>query len=302
MSERIFSELIRKRWAESKFVCVGLDTDLKNPKFPETAIKDSSEKTIFSFNQAIIDATCETVCAYKPNVAFYDRLGWEGRMALVRTVVYINDRAPGVPVIGDFKRGDIGNTNLGYVDEAFEVFGFDAVTLHPWLGGEALQPFLDREDKGFFILCRTSNPGAGEFQDLYTLTFNPNEQPVGVSDEAFLQRIKQESMQLYQRNARNVVTNWNKNGNCGLVVGATYPEELAAVRKIVGDDIPILLPGIGAQGGEVEPTVKAGKDSKGSAMVINVGRAIIFASSDPNYAEAARQATIRYHEMINQYR
>ena len=279
MATRVFKELIGERWEEGKFVCVGLDTDLTNPKFPAVARRETDEETMVYFGSSIIDATCDRVCAYKPNWAFYAGLGLPGFSALIRTVAYANQRAPGVPVIGDMKVADIGDTNNGYVRAAFEVFGFDAITLHPYLGGEALQPFLTRPDKSFFVLCRTSNPGAGEFQDL-DLLGRPE--------------------QLYHRVARQVVAG-NKLENCGIVVGATYPRELEEVRYIVGD-MPILIPGIGDQGGEVEPAVKYGMSPRKKDAIYNSARGIIFTSSGPDFAEAARRETLKLHEMINQYR
>jgi len=274
---RVFSELISARWDEKKSVCVGLDSE--RAKIPKAAVRDTDEETLVHFNSALADATCDLVCAYKPNWAFYLALGLPGLSALIKTVAYINQRAPGVPVIGDVKVADIGNTNNGYVKAAFEVFGFDAITVHPYLGGEALQPFLSRPDKGFFVLSRTSNPGAGEFQD--------------IRDEG-------DCIPLFMRVAKAVV-GWNKLGNCGIVVGATYPEELRDVRQEVGD-LPILIPGIGAQGGEVEPAVKYGMSKRKKDAIYNSARAIIFASSGPDFAEAARRETLKLHEMINQYR
>lgn len=279
MATRVFKELIEARWDERKAVCVGLDTDLTNPKFPAAARREIDEETAVYFGSSIVDATWDLVCAFKPNWAFYAALGLPGFSALVRTVTYAHQRAPGVPVIGDMKVADIGSTNMGYVLAAFEVFGFDAITLHPYLGGEALQPFLSRPDKGFFVLCRTSNPGAGEFQDI---------------------RDDGDCIPLFLRVAKAVVS-WNKLGNCGIVVGATYPEELGKVRQAVGN-LPILIPGIGAQGGEVELAVKHGMSPRGADAIYNSARAIIFASSGPDFAEAARRETLKLHELINQYR
>ncbi|OIO46165.1 MAG: orotidine 5'-phosphate decarboxylase [Parcubacteria group bacterium CG1_02_39_15] len=274
---RVFSELINARWDEKKSVCVGLDSE--RGKIPSASVKDTDEETLVYFNSAIVDATCDLVCAYKPNWAFYLALGLPGLSALVKTVAYANKRAPGVPVIGDTKVADIGNTNNGYVKAAFEVFGFDAITLHPYLGGEALQPFLSRPDKGFFVLSRTSNPGAGEFQDI---------------------RDDGDCIPFFMRVAKAVVE-WNKLGNCGIVVGATYPEELKDIRQEVGN-LPILIPGLGAQGGEVEPAVKYGMSERKKDAIYNSARAIIFGSSGSDFAEVARQKTIELHEMINQYR
>lgn len=275
MIERIFRDLIEGRWDEKKFVCVGLDSD--RAKIPQVAVKGSDEETLVYFNSALVDITCDLVCAYKPNWAFYAGLGLPGLSALIKTVAYINQRAPGVPVIGDMKVADIGNTNNGYVRAAFEVFSFDAITLHPYLGGEALQPFLSRPDKGFFVLSRTSNPGAGEFQDIRT-----------------------DGTPLFMRVAKAVVE-WNKLENCGIVVGATYPDELGEIRQKVGN-MPILIPGLGAQGGEVQKAVTNGMSKRKKDAIYNSSRKVIFASNGPDFAEAARQKAIELHEMINQYR
>ena len=277
MQKRHFRELLEARWTEGKRVCVGLDSDLS--KIPACACKDDSPfARITIFNDAIIAATHDLVLAYKPNLAFYLSHGVQGINALIQTVNYIRVIAPEVPVILDAKFADIGNTNLGYAKFAYDEVSADAVTLHPYLGGEALKPFLDREEKGAIILCRTSNPGADEFQDFITAGGGTT---------------------LYQYVAHNVSTNWNKNGNCALVVGATYPQELAEVRSIVGD-MPILIPGIGAQGGDLEATVRAGKDSRNQGMIINSSRGIIFASKGEDFADAARRETQTLTKNINQ--
>lgn len=289
MNKRNFMALLRAQWDKGNFVCVGLDPDLK--KIPTCVLSCSdeckgtisTEDTIVEFNKAIVDLTKDLASTYKPNVAFFEAHGTDGLVALRRTIEYINAVAPDVPVILDAKRADIGNTNAGYVDAAFEYLGADAITVHPYLGAEALQPFLNCADKGIIVLCRTSNKGAGEFQD----------KSVSV--------VPGFNMPFYQYVARQVATDWNKNNNCLLVVGATYPEELAQVRKIVGD-MPILIPGIGAQGGDVEKTVLAGKDSRGQGMIINSSRGIIYASNGPDFAEASRAETLKLHNLINQYR
>lgn len=200
--------------------------------------------------------------------------------ALYQTVRYIKNNYPHIPVILDAKRADIGSTNDGYVKATFDLMGADAITVHPYLGKEALKPFLDRKDKGTIVLVRTSNPGAGEFQDL-----TPGET----------------GLPLYQVVAKNVASSWNENGNCCVVVGATYPKELAEVREIVGN-MPILIPGVGAQGGDVEAVVKSGQDSRGMGMIINSSRGIIFASKNEDFAQAARKATVKLRDEVNQYR
>ena len=283
-----FYQKLEGRWQQGNFVCVGLDSDFK--QFPELfKLAHNKGDAIFSFNRQIVDATADLVCAYKPNSAFYEALGREGWDALSRTTNYIKNRYPEIPVILDAKRADIGNTNNGYVEAAFDVLRADAITIHPYLGKEAMKPFLDRKDKGVIVLCRTSNPGAGEFQDFgdeYALG-----KMIGPSKDGHL----------YEKIARSVATEWNYNGNCALVVGATYPEELRNVRWIAGD-LPILLPGIGAQGGDVEATVKAGRDSKNQGMIINSSRGIIFASKGNDFAQAARIETQKLHDSINQFR
>ncbi len=219
----------------------------------------------FEFNQKIIDQTHDLVCAYKPNFAFYEALGSKGWENLKKTIEYIQRYHPGVVTIADAKRADIGNTNQGYMTAIFDELGFDAVTVNPYFGKEALQPFLDRKDKGIIVLCKTSNPGSNEFQDL-----------------------------IWEKVARNVTEDWNKNNNCLLVAGATYPEELKKIREIVGE-MTLLVPGIGAQGGEVEKTVKAGLNSHRAGMIINSSRGIIFAQNPRLEAQKLR-------EEINKYR
>ena len=222
---------------------------------------------------------------------------------MIKTILHIRTTAPEIPVILDAKRADIGNTNKGYVQAAFEYFGVDAITVHPFLGKEALQPFLGQKDKGIFVLCRTSNPGAGEFQDLVVETsIETDEGRIALGKVPQIFR-EQSGMNppLWAYVAASVAQNWNEHGNCGLVVGATYPEELSIVRRIIGD-LPILIPGIGTQGDDVEATVKAGMDSKKQGMIINSSRGIIFASKEADFAEAARQETLKLRKMINQYR
>jgi len=281
MSERNFREMLEARWNLRYFVCVGLDTDFsKISEEVKQKLKvptESAEDYMFTFNQAIVDITKDLVCAFKPNIAFYEAEGVDGIRALIRTTTYIREHAPHIPIILDAKRADIGNTNIGYVKAAFETYGVDAITVHPYLGREALQPFLDQKDKGIIVLVRTSNPGAGEFQKL-TSKGEP----------------------LYETVAWHVVREWNKNGNCGIVVGATYPEELREIRMIVGN-MPILIPGIGKQGGDVKKTVTAGKDSKGRGIVINSSRGIIFASTGADFAEVAREETQALHDEIQKY-
>ncbi|MBI4138055.1 MAG: orotidine-5'-phosphate decarboxylase [Candidatus Wildermuthbacteria bacterium] len=270
--------MLEVQWAKGNFVCVGLDSEFA--KIPDFVHQGGNSKgaTIIAFNRAIVEVTEDIVCAYKLNSAFYEAHGDEGIVALQQTIAHIHAIAPSVPVILDAKRGDIGTTNAGYVEAAFGFLRADAITVSPYLGAEALRPFLERAEKGIIVLCRTSNPGAGEFQDLL------------VSGEP-----------LYRLVARCVASEWNKNGNCALVVGATYPDELREVRELIGD-MPILIPGIGAQGGDVKAVVSAGQDSRGHGMIINSSRRIIFASRGPDFAESARQETEKLRDIINQCR
>ena len=307
MSKRNFRELIENKWSEKKFVCVGLDSD--SAKIPRTMYEGQDYfhwyEPIISFNKKIIDVTKDIACAYKINSAFYAAHGEQGFLVLDETIKHINTAVPDVPVIYDAKRADIGNTNVRYAQMAFEYLKADAITVHPYLGEEALIPFLERRDKGIFVLCRTSNLGAAEFQDLKIKPSLKEAKKFGLAWDSSDRNPEPcwvvTKIPLYQYIAYRVAKNWNKNNNCGLVVGATCPEELHEVRKIVGD-IPILIPGIGAQGGDIEKTVLAGKDSRGKGMIINASRSIIFASSGPDFAEAARRETLKLHNLISQYR
>lgn len=256
-------------------LCVGLDPDFD--KLPANV--RNQPQPLFEFNKAIIDATADLVSVYKPNSAFYEALGADGIEQLKLTSDYLHKNYPDVPIILDAKRADIGNTNNGYASFIFDYLGMDAVTLHPYLGREALQPFLDRKYKGLIILCRTSNPGAGEFQDLLA-----NGKPI------------------YQHVAEQVSKNWDTNKNCLLVVGATYPEEMKIIREIVGTDMPLLVPGIGVQGGDVESVMKAGLDDNHQGLIISSSREILYASNGEDFAEAARQKATTTRDEINKFR
>ena len=257
----------------NSLLCVGLDPELE--KLPGHVKK--SDAPLFTFNKSIIDATHDLVCAYKPNSAFYEAEGIEGIRQLKQTIDYIHTNHPDIPVILDAKRADIGNTNNGYIKFTFEYLGADALTIQPYPGKAALQPFLDQKDKGIIVWCKTSNPGSGEFQDMMT-----NEAGQGPATT------------LYEYVAKQVVHFWNTNNNCLLVVGATYPEELKKIRKIAGD-MTFLVPGIGAQGGDVEKTVRAGLNSKKAGMIVNSSRGMIF-------AEDPRKAATDLRDEINRYR
>src|SRR5579863_2715281 len=274
-----FITKLEQCWQKETLVCVGLDSDYN--QLPASVKQGKSiEEAIFAFNRQIIDATHDLVCVYKPNAAFYEAQGDAGLRALIRTVQYIHEVYPHIPVILDAKRADIGSTNVGYVAAVFDIISADAVTVHPYLGREALAPFLARKEKGILVLAKTSNPGASEFQDL---------------------RVGDAGEPLYLVVARHVAQTWNTNGNCAFVVGATYPEDLRKVRAIIGD-MPVLIPGIGTQGGEVAAIVQAGKDSRGWGMMISASRSIIFASQERDFAQAARHVTEQLKAEINSYR
>lgn len=290
MSGRDWNELLQARQEKGFKVCVGLDSD--DTRIPGSDRSPDVRGVIMTFNGPIVAATHDLVTAFKPNIAFYEAHGPAGLFALHDTIEYINQVAPEVPVVLDEKRADIGNTNRGYVRAAFEYFGADAVTVNPYLGAEGLQPFLDQKEKGIIVLCRTTNKGAREFQDrIVSITPEEAERwglPQGTT------------MPLYQLIAWRVSREWNSNNNCALVVGATYPEELAEVRQIVGEDMPLLIPGIGTQGGDLEKTVRAGVNSKGQGTIINSSSAIIFASNGLDFAEAARRETLKLHKAIQE--
>lgn len=271
-----FLKKLESCWdANDSLLCVGLDPIID--RLPKHLLE--SKTPFFDFNKAIIDATADLVCAFKPNSAFYEALGAAGITELKQTCDYIRETYSNIPVILDYKRGDIGNTNLHYNDFAFDYLGVDAATIHPYFGREAIQPFLDHKDKGIIIMCRNSNPGAGEFQDLEV-----------------------DGQKLYLRVAKNVAEDWNDNGNCLLVIGATVPQDLAEVRQVVGDDMVLLVPGIGAQGGNLEATLKAGLNKRGAGLIINSSRDILYQSSGKDFAEAARNRATATRELINKYR
>jgi orotidine-5'-phosphate decarboxylase len=239
-------------------LCVGLDPEMS--KLPKRFLGD--ELPMFSFCKWIIEETHSFTSAYKPNMAFFEARGTLGLRELERTVEYLRSEHPEIFTICDAKRGDIGNTNRGYVTSIFDEMGFDSVTLHPYLGREALMPFLEREDKASIVLCRTSNPGAGELQDL-----------------------KIEGRSMWEHVAERVSKDWNANGNCMLVVGATYPEEMRRIRE-VAPALPFLVPGVGAQGGDAGAVVANGLDANASGLLISSSRGILYANEP---AAAAKQ-------------
>ena len=267
---KFIEKLISISRKNNSLLCVGLDTDLE--KAPKFLLKDYDP--MFSFNQKIIDSTCDLVCAYKPNIAFYEAYGSKGWEALKKTCKAIPKE---IPIIIDAKRGDIGNTARMYAKTIFEDLGADATTVNAYMGEDAISPFLEYENKCAFILCLTSNKGAQDFQ-LSLVDGKP----------------------LYQLVVEKTLS-WNKKGNCGLVVGATYPEQLRKIREIA-KSLPILIPGIGAQSGEVESTIKFGTDEKGERAIINSSRGIIYASQKEDFAEAARDQALKLRDKINHCR
>lgn len=266
-----FIEKLKKRQrAVDSMLCVGLDAD-----------KD--EDSVLVFNKAIIDATAEFVCSYKLNLSFYSV---SGRMQVILkdTIDYIHGNHPEIPVILDAKEGDTANSAKKYVQGVFGRFEVDAATINPYLGQDSCQPFLDQKDKGIFILCKTSNPGSKDFQDLVV-------QPPA--------RPPYRACYLWEHVAFEVANFWNKNGNCGLVIGATYPEALKTIRQVVGD-MPILVPGIGVQEGKLEDVVRYGLDSTGFGLIISVSRSVIYASSGSDFAEAAGREAEKLRDQINE--
>jgi orotidine-5'-phosphate decarboxylase len=252
----------------NSLICVGLDPD------PE---KMPAGVDLFEFNKTIIDVTKDLVCAYKPNIAFYEAMGAAGLEALKKTCDYVPDH---IPVIIDAKRGDIGNTAKAYATSLFEGYGCDAVTVSPYLGRDSLEPFMAYEDKGLFVLCRTSNAGAADFQGLPVKT-DDGEKP------------------LYEVVAAKV-NEWNAADNLGLVVGATYPAELKAIRRAY-PTMPLLIPGVGTQGGKLSDVCTFGVDKKRERTIINVSRQVLYASSGKDWAQASRNAALALWNDTNFY-
>ena len=274
-----FNATLAARWAASgSLLCVGIDPE--PGRYPSTLADDPDRA--FTFGKAIIDATAEFACAFKPQIAHFAAQGAED--ALERLIAYAHAAHPGIPVILDAKRGDIGSTALNYAREAFDRFRADAVTANPYLGSDSLAPYLERADRGVVVLCRTSNPGAADLQDL----------PVASADGA--------TRPLYQRVAEKAARDWNANGNLSLVVGATWPEQLGEVRAIVGGDVPLLVPGIGAQGGDVEAVLKHGLNADHTGLIVSSSRAILYASSGADFADAAARVARETRNLINRYR
>ena len=274
-----FIEKLNAAWkTNNSLLCVGLDPDIK--RFP--AHLQGQPDAVFAFCKAIIDATADFACAFKPQIAYFAALRAEDQLEAICR--YLREQYPHIPLVLDAKRGDIGATAEQYAREAFERYNADAVTLNPYMGFDSIAPFLEWKDRGSIILCRTSNPGGSDLQFLT------------VGGQA-------QSMPLFQLVARLVASEWNTNGQCALVVGATFPQELAEVRSIVGD-LPLLVPGIGAQGGDIQATVLAGRTANGAGMMINSSRAILYAvpQAGEDFAQVARRVAADTCDAINLYR
>jgi len=268
-----FIEMLQAAWQKNdSLLCIGLDPDPM--KFP-THLQGRPE-AIFEFCRAIVDVTADLVCAFKPQIAYFAANRAEDQLQAL--IAHIHDLHPGIPVIVDAKRGDIGSTAEQYAIEVFERYRGDAITANPYMGRDSVEPYLAYRDKGVFLLCRTSNPGGSDLQFL----------DVG-------------GQKLYEHVAGIVARDWNMNGQCGLVVGATYPGEIARVRRIIGE-MPLLVPGIGAQGGDVEATLKAGRTACGTGLIVNNSRAILYAGKGEDFAQAARQAAMTSRALINRFR
>jgi orotidine-5'-phosphate decarboxylase len=268
--------LLQASRRNDSLLCVGLDVD--PARVPIHLLEGPG--WIEAFNRGIIEATSDLVCAYKPNLAFYEALGWDGWEGLRRTLAAMPAE---IPVIADAKRGDIGSTSEANARALFEELGFDAATMNPYTGLESLGPFLQYHDRGLLILCKTSNPGSGEFQDL-------------------LVEWGDERIPLYQAVARRVVE-WNSqaSGQCGLVVGATYPSQLREIRALASD-LPILIPGVGAQSGSLEEAVRLGVDSHRELAIVNMSRSVLYAANDQTWQQAARAEALRVVEIMRQCR
>jgi orotidine-5'-phosphate decarboxylase len=270
-----FIDKLNAAWASNdSLLCVGLDPDLA--RLP--AHLQGEPDGLVRFCTAIIDATADLACAFKPQIAYFAALGAEGQLEAICR--YLRETYPQIPLVLDAKRGDIGATAHQYAREAFERYGADAVTVNPYMGFDSVEPYLEWQDRGVIVLCRTSNAGGSDLQFL-----DCGGQP------------------LYQHVARLVADKWNRNGQCALVVGATFPDELAQVRRLVGD-LPLLVPGIGAQGGDIEATVRAGRSAAGTGMMINSSRAILYATPQggEDFAAAARRVALATRDTINRFR
>jgi orotidine-5'-phosphate decarboxylase len=268
-----FIESLNAAWSRTQsLLCVGLDPEPS--RFPGAL--NGRADSIFDFCRQIVDATAPFVCSFKPQIAYFSAHRAEDQ--LERLIAHIHAEHPGLPVILDAKRGDIGSTAEQYAREVFERYQADAVTVNPYMGFDSIEPYLEHVGKGVIVLCRTSNPGGSDLQFLDTA-----------------------GRPLYQVVAQLAAEKWNASGQLGLVVGATFPKEIEVVRGLVGE-MPLLIPGIGAQGGDVEATVDAGRTAAGTGMLISSSRAIIYAGKGDDYAQAAAKAAQETRDRINAYR
>jgi orotidine-5'-phosphate decarboxylase len=271
MSLTFAERLARAHQISGSLLCVGLDPD--PAKLPQDLLP-KDQGALYAFSRRVIDATADLAAAYKPQIAFYSALGAEDQLAA--GIRYIRERAPAALVILDAKRNDIGNTAEAYAREAFDRYGADAVTVNPYMGEDSVRPFLARSDRGAILLCRTSNPGARDFQDLLI-----------------------DGVPLYRRVAARAASQWNEHRNLMLVVGATNPNEMADLRR-AHPDLPFLVPGIGAQGGDLEATLAGGLDARGAGLLISSSRNIIYAGGGS--PKAIREAAMKLHAAINRER
>jgi orotidine-5'-phosphate decarboxylase len=300
-----FSDLFTAMMAKGRHLCVGLDSD-KTKLPPSILLGWGIAEAMYQFNAQIIDATIHVAGAYKINSAFYEDVGPEGMATLIRTIAHIHEKDRDVVVFLDFKRGDIGNTNFGYVRSAFDLARADAVTVHNYMGMVAMKPFLDRADKGIFVLCRTTGEGSGEFQDLDVRRSKVQMAELlggdtNVAIEAAIHGWggpELYHLPLYQYVALRVKNFWDANGNCGLVAGATSPRELLRIRTLVGAKMPILIPGVGEQGGNLAKSVTAACACDSRAFYVNDSRKLIFASSGEDFAYAAGVRAESVHNQI----
>lgn len=268
-----FIEKLERSWKSSNsLLCVGLDPDFN--KIPQH-LREQKD-ALFMFNKAIIDSTFDLVCAFKLQIAYFS--SQKAEQQLTKTITYLKDNYPHIPIILDAKRGDIGSTASHYAVEAFERYGVDAVTINPYMGFDSAEPFLNYQDKGAIFLCRTSNPGAADFQDLLV-----------------------DGHPLYEKVASLITEKWNYNNNCLLVVGATWPAQMHNIRAICVD-MPFLVPGIGTQGGNIKEIIAAGQTKNGTGLIISSSRAVIYAGQDEQFYLAARESAKNFKEKINQHR
>ena len=262
---------------QDSLLCVGLDPEQE--RLPSRLQNMPAARAVTYFCQAIIEATAPYVCAFKPNLAFFEVLGPEGMYVFQKVLQAVPEH---IPIIVDAKRGDLGNTARNYATTVFDIYACDAVTVNPYLGYDSVAPFLAYEEKAVFFLCRTSNPSAHDFQDLLVCEEKGQVRP------------------LYEEIAKRVQL-WNRIGNCGLVVGATYPQELNTIRSMC-PDMPILIPGVGAQGGNLEASVLAGVDASGEKAIISVSRAILYAGDGDDYAVSAAIEARKLRNRMNEAR